>query len=124
MGTRDAYRLEEMAGGWAAEKSLFRPGIFPDRQHQRQLDRRRPLHPDDLEGDDPGRLRRPQSRMGFPDLPLFSRPAMSSGTEAFLRDRASFMAAHEAAELTCARGPRPLVPLRASRDDEAEGMEG
>jgi hypothetical protein len=29
MGTRDAYELEEMAGGWAAEKSLFRPGIFP-----------------------------------------------------------------------------------------------
>lgn len=30
MGTRDAYELEEMAGGWAAERSLFRPGIFPD----------------------------------------------------------------------------------------------
>lgn len=29
MGTRDAYAIEEMAGGWAAEKSLFRPGIFP-----------------------------------------------------------------------------------------------
>ena len=29
MGTRGAYSLEEMAGGWAAEKSLFRPGIFP-----------------------------------------------------------------------------------------------
>jgi len=29
MGTRDAYRLEEMAGSWAEEKSLFRPGIFP-----------------------------------------------------------------------------------------------
>lgn len=29
MGTRDAYELEEMAEGWAAEKSLFRPGIFP-----------------------------------------------------------------------------------------------
>ena len=29
MGTRDAYALEEMAEGWAAEKSLFRPGIFP-----------------------------------------------------------------------------------------------
>lgn len=29
MGTRDAYALEEMAGGWAAEKSLFRPGLFP-----------------------------------------------------------------------------------------------
>lgn len=30
MGTRDAYQLEEMAEGWAAEKSLFRPGIFPN----------------------------------------------------------------------------------------------
>jgi hypothetical protein len=29
MGTRDAYELEEMAESWAAEKSLFRPGIFP-----------------------------------------------------------------------------------------------
>jgi hypothetical protein len=29
MGTRDAYELEEMAEGWAAEKSLFRPGLFP-----------------------------------------------------------------------------------------------
>jgi len=29
MGTRGAYELEEMAGGWAAERSLFRPGIFP-----------------------------------------------------------------------------------------------
>lgn len=29
MGTRDAYALEEMAEGWAAEKSLFRPGTFP-----------------------------------------------------------------------------------------------
>jgi hypothetical protein len=29
MGTRGAYQLEEMAGGWAAEKSLFRPGFFP-----------------------------------------------------------------------------------------------
>jgi hypothetical protein len=29
MGTRDAYELEEMAGGWAAEKRLFRPGVFP-----------------------------------------------------------------------------------------------
>jgi hypothetical protein len=28
-GTRDAYELEEMAQGWAAEKSLFRPGFFP-----------------------------------------------------------------------------------------------
>ncbi|HET9638115.1 MAG TPA: CAP domain-containing protein [Allosphingosinicella sp.] len=29
MGTSDAYSLEEMAGSWAEEKSLFRPGIFP-----------------------------------------------------------------------------------------------
>ncbi|HEX8624661.1 MAG TPA: CAP domain-containing protein [Allosphingosinicella sp.] len=29
MGTRDAYELEEMAEGWAAEKRLFRPGVFP-----------------------------------------------------------------------------------------------
>jgi hypothetical protein len=29
MGTRGAYALEEMAGGWAAEKTLFRPGTFP-----------------------------------------------------------------------------------------------
>jgi len=29
MGTRGAYALEEMAGGWAAEKRLFRPGVFP-----------------------------------------------------------------------------------------------
>ena len=29
MGTRDAYELEEMAEGWAAEKRLFRPGNFP-----------------------------------------------------------------------------------------------
>ena len=30
MGTRGAYSIEEMAGSWAEEKSLFRPGIFPD----------------------------------------------------------------------------------------------
>ncbi|MGZ8283438.1 MAG: CAP domain-containing protein [Allosphingosinicella sp.] len=30
MGTRDAYSLEEMIGSWAAEKSLFKPGYFPD----------------------------------------------------------------------------------------------
>ena len=29
MGTRDAYELEEMAGGWVAEKRLFRAGVFP-----------------------------------------------------------------------------------------------
>jgi hypothetical protein len=29
MGTRGAYSLEEMIGGWADERSLFRPGIFP-----------------------------------------------------------------------------------------------
>jgi hypothetical protein len=30
MGTSGAFSLEEMVGSWAAEKSLFRPGIFPD----------------------------------------------------------------------------------------------
>ena len=30
MGTRGAYSLEEMVGSWAAEKSLFEPGSFPD----------------------------------------------------------------------------------------------
>ena len=30
MGTRDAYSLEEMIGGWIGEKRIFRPGIFPD----------------------------------------------------------------------------------------------
>ena len=30
MGTRGAYSLEEMGGGWVGEKSLFRPGTFPD----------------------------------------------------------------------------------------------
>ncbi|HEX6374302.1 MAG TPA: CAP domain-containing protein [Allosphingosinicella sp.] len=29
MGTRGAYALDEMAGGWAAERKLFRPGVFP-----------------------------------------------------------------------------------------------
>jgi hypothetical protein len=29
MGTRDRYRLEEMADAWAAEKKWFRPGFFP-----------------------------------------------------------------------------------------------
>jgi hypothetical protein len=29
MGTRGAYQLEEMLGHWAAERSLFSPGIFP-----------------------------------------------------------------------------------------------
>jgi hypothetical protein len=29
MGTRGAYSLEEMVGDWAAEKKLFRPGVFP-----------------------------------------------------------------------------------------------
>ncbi|MET1110577.1 MAG: CAP domain-containing protein [Allosphingosinicella sp.] len=29
MGSRGAYDLEEMAGSWADEKSLFRPGVFP-----------------------------------------------------------------------------------------------
>lgn len=30
MGTRGAYSPEQMVGSWASEKSLFRPGIFPD----------------------------------------------------------------------------------------------
>lgn len=30
MGTSGAYDLEEMVGSWAAEKALFRPGLFPD----------------------------------------------------------------------------------------------
>jgi hypothetical protein len=28
-GTRDAFTVENMARGWAREKALFRPGIFP-----------------------------------------------------------------------------------------------
>ena len=30
MGTRGAYSPEYMVGTWASEKSMFRPGIFPD----------------------------------------------------------------------------------------------
>jgi cysteine-rich secretory family protein len=30
MGTRGAYSIEEMAGSWAGEKPLFRPGVFPN----------------------------------------------------------------------------------------------
>lgn len=30
MGTRGAYSVEEMIGGWIGEKRLFRPGRFPD----------------------------------------------------------------------------------------------
>lgn len=30
MGSGGAYSLEEMAGSWAAERRLFRPGIFPE----------------------------------------------------------------------------------------------
>jgi hypothetical protein len=30
MGTRGAYSLEEMAGSWAEERSLFRAGAFPN----------------------------------------------------------------------------------------------
>ncbi len=30
MGTRGGYQLEEMLGHWAAEKTLFRPGTFPN----------------------------------------------------------------------------------------------
>ena len=29
LGTRGAYPIEAMAGGWAAERRLFRPGRFP-----------------------------------------------------------------------------------------------
>ena len=36
MGTSGAYELEEMAGSWAAEKSLFRPGVFPAVSASRQ----------------------------------------------------------------------------------------
>lgn len=30
MGTRGAFSPEQMVGNWAEEKSLFRPGIFPN----------------------------------------------------------------------------------------------
>lgn len=30
IGTRGAYRVEAMVGSWAAEKAMFRPGIFPN----------------------------------------------------------------------------------------------
>ena len=30
MGTAGRFQLDEMVGHWAAEKSLFRPGAFPD----------------------------------------------------------------------------------------------
>ena len=30
MGTRGAYQLEEMIGSWTEEKSLLRPGVFPE----------------------------------------------------------------------------------------------
>jgi hypothetical protein len=30
MGTRGAFSLDEMIGSWSGEKSLFRPGLFPD----------------------------------------------------------------------------------------------
>ena len=30
MGTAGAFSPEEMVGGWIGEKSLFRPGLFPD----------------------------------------------------------------------------------------------
>ena len=29
MGTHNAYSLEAMAGGWAGERKIFRPGSFP-----------------------------------------------------------------------------------------------
>ena len=81
MGTRGAYELEEMAGGWAAEKSLFRPGIFPavsssgqwsDVAHYTQMI---------WKGTTPGRLRGPQGpRMGFPRSAATPRPAMWWGS--------------------------------------------
>lgn len=30
MGTRTAYRYDEMVGGWIGERRLFKPGRFPD----------------------------------------------------------------------------------------------
>ena len=30
MGTRGGYQIEEMIGGWANEKRIFTPGLFPD----------------------------------------------------------------------------------------------
>ncbi|WP_158702996.1 CAP domain-containing protein [Allosphingosinicella vermicomposti] len=30
MGTRDAYAVEEMIGGWIGEKRIFRAGTFPN----------------------------------------------------------------------------------------------
>lgn len=30
MGTAGAFSIEAMAGSWSGERSLFRPGIFPD----------------------------------------------------------------------------------------------
>lgn len=30
MGTRGAFSVERMVGGWIGERSLFRPGIFPN----------------------------------------------------------------------------------------------
>ena len=30
MGTAGAFSIEEMIGGWAGERRLFRPGIFPN----------------------------------------------------------------------------------------------
>ena len=29
IGTRGAYRVEQMVGSWVTEKSIFRPGVFP-----------------------------------------------------------------------------------------------
>ena len=30
LGTRGAYSIEEMAGGWVDERRMFRAGVFPD----------------------------------------------------------------------------------------------
>ncbi|UUR08392.1 CAP domain-containing protein [Sphingomonas glaciei] len=30
MGTVNAYRIDEMVGGWIGERRLFRPGVFPE----------------------------------------------------------------------------------------------
>ena len=55
MGTAGAFSVEEMVGGWAGERRLFRPGIFPD----------------DLARHDARRLRTPPGvGLRFPHLPL------------------------------------------------------
>jgi hypothetical protein len=64
MGTANAFTLEEMVGDWAEEKRMFRDGPFPDVSIS-------PLHPDDLEGHVPGRLRHyHRGRLGLSRMPL------------------------------------------------------